>query len=297
MKAALQISNLTKKYNSQLALNNLSFEVNQGEIFGLLGPNGAGKTSLISIITTLESASSGEIKVFGYDVKSQFSQTKRMIGVVTQEIVGHGFFNIEEILTFHSGYYGITNNKEKIFFLLNKLGLFEHRHKKISQLSGGMKRRLMIAKALVHSPKLLLLDEPTAGVDISLRESMWTFVQDLKKEGVTILLTTHYLQEAESLCDRIAVINKGQLCTLKTTQEMLSDLTQRKVTIQLKTPREKINHKYFIDSKGNDVSFMIPSKFTLGALLIESKIQTEEIIDMQVREGSLEEAMKLLLNT
>lgn len=292
---AIEILGLSKNYGNVKALSNLEFSVECGEVFGLLGPNGAGKTSLIAIMTTLEEPSAGTIRIFGHDVLKESHKTKPLVGVVTQEIVTHGFFNLEEILTFHSGYYGLAKNKERIDFLLHRLSLYEHRHKKVSQLSGGMKRRLMIAKALVHSPRILLLDEPTAGVDISLRESLWEFVQELKQQGVTILLTTHYLKEAETLCDRIAVINNGELCCLKPTQTILKELTQREIILELKSAKQ-IQHRYLVASDESKFTFLIPSELQLGEVLREAGVFMEEIIDIQVKEGSLEDAMKLLLS-
>ena len=207
----LKVVNLKKSYGSVHAVNGVSFELNEGEIFGLLGPNGAGKTSIISTIVTLEKPTSGTVEVFGRDVRKDPRFTSTQTGLVPQELINHGYFTLEEILHFHSGYYGIAKNQERIDYLLNKLSLYEHRNKRVRQLSGGMKRRLLIAKALVHSPKLLLLDEPTAGVDIELRETLWSFVRELQKEGMSILLTTHYLEEAEELCDRVAIIDRGEV--------------------------------------------------------------------------------------
>ena len=189
---ALIINELVKNYGAVAAVNNVSFSVDKGEIFGLLGPNGAGKTSIISIITTLEKPSQGQVQVFGHNVVTDSLITKKQVGVVHQEVINSGFFDVEEILNFQSGYYGKRKNKERIDYLLHKLALYPHRHKKVKQLSGGMKRRLMIAKALVHEPQLLLLDEPTAGVDIELRETLWDFVRELRQQGISILLTTHY---------------------------------------------------------------------------------------------------------
>ena len=193
------------------AVKDVQFSIGRGEIFGLLGPNGAGKTSVISMITTLVSMTSGEILIFGKSLLKHPQEVKKLIGVVPQEIVNQGFFNLTEILTFHSGYYGVRNNRAYIDYLLKRLALWEHRNKQVKQLSGGMKRRLMIAKALVHKPRLLLLDEPTAGVDIELRSSLWEFVRELQKEGISILLTTHYLEEAEALCGRVGIIQQGEL--------------------------------------------------------------------------------------
>jgi ABC-2 type transport system ATP-binding protein len=291
---ALEVEGLTKEYGKIKALNELTFAINAGEIFGLLGPNGAGKTSLISILTTVEEPTTGSAKIFGHDVGTESQHTKPILGVVPQEIITHGFFDVQEILRFHSGYYGIRNNDEHIKYLLHKLNLWDHRSKRVKQLSGGMKRRLMIAKALVHKPKLLLLDEPTAGVDIELRESLWEFVRELHRDGLTVLLTTHYLQEAEILCDRIAVINKGELCCLRPTREIISELSRREITITLKSERA-FNHNYLVQLNKNKLSLLAPAKVQVGELLQELDISAPEIVDLQVKEGGLEEAMKLVL--
>lgn len=291
---ALEVNQLTKTYGPIKALKKLTLDIEPGEIFGLLGPNGAGKTSLISILTTLEESSGGSAKIFGFDVEKEPQRTRPLLGVVPQEVVSHGFFDIQEILRFQSGYYGIRNNTEQIQYLLQKLNLWEHRDKRVKQLSGGMKRRLMIAKALVHKPKLLLLDEPTAGVDIELRESLWGFVRELKSAGLSILLTTHYLQEAEMLCDRIAVINKGELICVKSTRDIISELTQREIAISLKNERS-FSHPYLVHQSKNQLRLLVPTQVQIGELLQELNISSSEIIDLQVKEGSLEEAMKHVL--
>jgi len=293
-KKALEVTELTKTYGPVKALNKLSLEIEAGEIFGLLGPNGAGKTSLISILATLEESTCGSAKIFGFDVKHDFKHTKPLLGVVPQEVVSHGFFDLQEILKFQSGYYGIRNNSEQINYLLHKLNLWEHREKKVKQLSGGMKRRLMIAKALVHKPKLLLLDEPTAGVDIQLREVLWDFVRELRSEGLTILLTTHYLHEAEVLCDRIAVIDKGELCCVKSTRDIISELSQREVIISLKTERV-FAHSYLVSQSKSQLRLLVPAHLQIGELLQQLGITLPEIVDLQVKEGGLEEAMKQVL--
>ena len=189
--AALSVTALVKKYEKTEALAGVSLTVKPGEVLGLLGPNGAGKTSLISVVVTLEKATAGQVHVFGHDVAKDAQRAKMRTGWVPQEIINHGFFTVEEILNFHSGYYGVKNPRERVEYLLKSLSLSDHRHKKVKQLSGGMKRRLMIAKALVHRPGLLLLDEPTAGVDVELRTRLWEFVAQLRREGISILLTTH----------------------------------------------------------------------------------------------------------
>ena len=293
----LEVMNLRKTYlkgksGPVEAVKGIDFSIEPGEIFGLLGPNGAGKTTLISMITTLEEPSSGDIQVFGQSILKNPRFTKSQIGVVPQEIVSQGFFNLIEILKFQSGYYGVARNQERIDYLLKRLGLWDHRLKLVKQLSGGMKRRLMIAKALVHKPRLLLLDEPTAGVDLELRTSLWEFVRELQKEGISILLTTHYLQEAEALCGRVGIINHGELSYLGETRSIIQKLTKRTVEMELKSTREwdlPADIK-LLSNKNNQVVFSVPSEMSVGTLLTRLNIPSEQLNDIKTREGSLEEA-------
>lgn len=292
----LEINHLSKKYGSFTAVNNVSFSIEPGEIFGLLGPNGAGKTTIISCITTLEEPTQGEVNVFGHNVVSDTKNAKFNVGVVPQEIVNHGFFSVREILKIHSGYYGVWENSERNDFLLKRLSLWEHKDKKVKQLSGGMKRRLMIAKALVHSPKILLLDEPTAGVDIELRENLWEFVRELQSEGMSILLTTHYLEEAEELCDRIGILQNGHLRKVDKTKNLLQELTQRHVSIQLNKEASDFESPYLIEKKEDVLKLQIPSDLSVGQLLHELKLEMTSIKDLQIQEGSLEDAFRNILH-
>ena len=203
------------------ALNNVSFDIEQGEFFGLLGPNGAGKTTLISILAGLTRATSGSIRVLGSDVQTDFAAARRKLGVVPQELVFDPFFNVREALRFQSGYFGIKNNDAWIDELLHSLGLTDKAHANMRQLSGGMKRRMLVAQALVHKPPVIVLDEPTAGVDVELRQTLWQFIAKLNKQGSTVLLTTHYLEEAEALCSRIAMLKTGNVVALASTSELL----------------------------------------------------------------------------
>ena len=284
----LIIKNLVKTYEikqtgkSVHAVRGVSLEIKAGEIYGLLGPNGAGKTSIISMITTLEKANSGTVQVFGVNVQDDPLYTKKQMGVVHQEVINTGFFTVEEILHFQSGYYGIKKNGERIDYLLNKLGLSDHRSKNVKQLSGGMKRRLMIAKALVHSPKILLLDEPTAGVDVGLRDSLWQFVNQLKNEGIAILLTTHYLEEAEKLCERVGIINKGQILFDGSTKNMIAEYSTKKVFVELKSGLKK--------------TFIEAASMGLVEILEKNSIQYADIKDMRIEEGRLEEAFSKMVN-
>lgn len=295
MSSPLSISHAYKFYEDLCAVNNVSFSIKPGEIFGLLGPNGAGKTSLIHMITTLEKIDSGKIEVFSFNVEEKERQAKLSMGVVPQEMVSHGFFTIEEILQFQSGYYGLWNNQKQICYLLKKLSLWKMRHKRVRQLSGGMKRRLLIAKALVHKPKLILLDEPTAGVDLELRKNLWDFVKELNGEGTTVLLTTHYLEEAEELCDRIAIINKGEIKMLDATKNILKKLTMRKVLINLKHSISLKENRYLLSQDENVLVFEIPQEMSLADLVEKTHLPFDAILDVRIREGKLEDAFSKIV--
>ena len=203
------------------ALNDISLDIEEGEFFGLLGPNGAGKTTLISILAGLVRASSGRVLVQGCDVQADFAAARRKLGVVPQELVFDPFFNVREALRFQSGYFGVKNNDAWIDELLHSLGLADKAGANMRQLSGGMKRRVLVAQALVHKPAIIVLDEPTAGVDVELRQTLWQFIARLNKEGHTVLLTTHYLEEAEALCGRIAMLKRGRVVALDDTSALL----------------------------------------------------------------------------
>ena len=203
------------------ALKNVSLTVEHGEFFGLLGPNGAGKTTMISILAGLTQATSGRASICGYDVMTNYKNSRRSLGVVPQEIVYDPFFTVRETLRLQSGYFGLRNNDDWIDEILHNLGLSDKSDANMRSLSGGMKRRVLVAQALVHRPPVIILDEPTAGVDVDLRRSLWEFISRLNREGHTILLTTHYLEEAEALCGRIAMLRAGEIVALDTTSALL----------------------------------------------------------------------------
>lgn len=219
--SAISFKNLKKNYGSLHALNGINLDIEEGEFFGLLGPNGAGKTTLISILAGLCRASSGTAEILGHDVQTDFRAARRLVGIVPQELVFDPFFNVRETLEFQSGYFGIKNNGDWIDEVMSNLGLTDKADKNMRALSGGMKRRVLVAQALVHRPPVIVLDEPTAGVDVELRQSLWKFISRLNKEGHTIVLTTHYLEEAEELCGRIAMLKKGSIVALDTTANLL----------------------------------------------------------------------------
>jgi ABC-2 type transport system ATP-binding protein len=236
---ALSIQNLTKVYkNGFEALKGISLDVNQGDFFALLGPNGAGKSTTIGVITSLVTKSSGQVKVFDADIDLDSEAAKSYIGLVPQEFNFNGFEQVKHILISQAGYYGMpaSEAEPRADELLKQLGLWEKRHTPSRALSGGMKRRLMIARALVHKPQLLILDEPTAGVDIELRRSMWLFLQAINAQGTTIILTTHYLEEAENLCRNIAIIDKGLIVENTDMKSLLNRLDKETFILDLKTP-------------------------------------------------------------
>ncbi|MBI5447443.1 MAG: ABC transporter ATP-binding protein [Gammaproteobacteria bacterium] len=236
---ALQIESLNKTYkNGVVALQDICFSVAKGDFFALLGPNGAGKSTTIGIITSLVNKSSGRIRVFNHDIDTHPSEAKQCIGVVPQEFNFNIFEKVEQILINQAGYYGIPYRiaKKRTEHYLKRLGLWNKRHSNARDLSGGMKRRLMIARALIHEPKLLILDEPTAGVDIELRRSLWDFVREINEKGTTIILTTHYLEEAESLCRNIAIINHGKIIEHTEKHTLLNKLKKEHFILYLRDP-------------------------------------------------------------
>ncbi|MHA7682064.1 ABC transporter ATP-binding protein [Cupriavidus sp. PET2-C1] len=219
---AIELKDVRKRYRNLQALKGVSFTVERGEFFGLLGPNGAGKTTLISILAGLNRADSGSVSVLGHDVVSDYRLARRMLGVVPQELVFDPFFTVRETLRLQSGYFGLTRNDDWIDEIMANLDLTNKADANMRQLSGGMKRRVLVAQALVHRPPVIVLDEPTAGVDVELRQTLWKFISRLNREGHTIILTTHYLEEAEALCDRIAMLKFGEVVALDRTSNLLS---------------------------------------------------------------------------
>ena len=222
--SAIEIRNVKKRYKDLQALKGVSLTVEEGEFFGLLGPNGAGKTTLISILAGLARADAGSIAVRGHDVVSDFRDARRALGVVPQELVFDPFFTVRETLRIQSGYFGLRNNDAWIDEIMANLDLTDKADANMRALSGGMKRRVLVAQALVHRPPVIVLDEPTAGVDVELRQTLWKFISRLNREGHTIVLTTHYLEEAEALCDRIAMLRRGEVVALERTSTLLQAL-------------------------------------------------------------------------
>ncbi|MBV9891842.1 MAG: ABC transporter ATP-binding protein [Rhizobacter sp.] len=237
---AVSFVNVAKTYTSSRgdvrALDDVTFDIAQGEFFGLLGPNGAGKTTLISILAGLARATAGRVAVLGHDVQTQYAAARRLLGVVPQELVFDPFFTVREALRIQSGYFGVRGNEAWIDELLANLGLADKAQANMRQLSGGMKRRVLVAQALVHRPPVIVLDEPTAGVDVELRQTLWQFIARLNREGHTVLLTTHYLEEAEALCGRIAMLKQGRVVALDRTSALLAGTASTMLRFKLDKP-------------------------------------------------------------
>ena len=278
-KNVLTVENLTKIYSNSKtkkenkALSNLNFEVKQGEVFGLLGPNGAGKTTFLSILGGTVIKTAGNINVWGFDLDKNPRQVRASLGIVPQEVNLDAFFSPQQLLELQAGLYGITK-KDRITELILKMVALEDKAKAYSRsLSGGMKRRLLIAKAMVHQPPILILDEPTAGVDVELRNNLWENVKELNKEGVTIILTTHYLVEAQEMCDRIAILDKGNLVALDTTERLLARIQTKKIKFKVKD--FDLNNK--LSMKG--IEFNIISKNMIRVSYKKNSLDFTEIIN------------------
>ena len=279
-KIALSTENLTKIYSknnsldkSILALNKLNLEVNQGEIFGLLGPNGAGKTTFINILGGTVIKTSGKVRLWSFDLDNNPRQVRASIGIVPQEVNFDPFFSPRKLLELQAGFYGVKKENRITDLILKMVSLEKQANSYARSLSGGMKRRLLIAKAMVHQPPILILDEPTAGVDVELRKNLWGNVKELNKLGVTIILTTHYLYEAQEMCDRIGIINKGNLVALNTTQKLLEQIETKKIKFKVK------NFNNFEKIKFNDVKF-IKDDSEIIAIYNKNKFKFDEIINI-----------------
>jgi ABC-2 type transport system ATP-binding protein len=292
--AAIQITNVKKSYKSLRALDGVSLNIEQGEFFGLLGPNGAGKTTLISIIAGLNRADSGNVTIHGHDVVDDYRQARMRLGVVPQELVFDPFFSVRETLRMQSGYFGVKKNDDWIDEIMHNLDLTSKADVNTRALSGGMKRRVLVAQALVHKPPVIVLDEPTAGVDVELRQTLWKFVERLNREGHTVVLTTHYLEEAQALCNRIAMLKAGQVVALDTTaalikrisgSQLVVDLGQGKLPDGLKSlvshPEELIN--------GGTYTLRVNSFPEVEPILRALREAGAVIEDMQLKQADLED--------
>ena len=305
-KIALSAGNLTKIYSknnsldkSVLALNKLNLEVKQGEIFGLLGPNGAGKTTFINILGGTVIKTSGKVELWGFDLDNNPRQVRASIGIVPQEVNFDPFFSPRKLLELQAGFYGVKKENRITDLILKMVSLEKQANSYARSLSGGMKRRLLIAKALVHQPPILILDEPTAGVDVELRKNLWENVKELNKLGVTIILTTHYLYEAQEMCDRIGIINKGNLVALNTTQKLLEQIETKKIKFKVKNfnnfEKIKLNNVKFIKDDSEIIAIYNKNKFKFDEIINIVK-KNVEILDISTDDADLEDVFLEVTN-
>ena len=300
----LSINGLSKRYNDgQVALENVSFDVKEGEILALLGPNGAGKTTLISAVCGLVVPTAGQVTVGGFDTRLNYRLARSLIGLVPQEIALEPFEKVINTVRFSRGLFGKSPNDDQIEIVLRQLSLWDKKDSKILQLSGGMKRRVLIAKALAHEPRVLFLDEPSAGVDVELRRDMWKLVSDLKSQGVTIILTTHYIEEAEAIADRVGVISKGKLILLEEKKALMKRMGRKKVEISLQSPIAVIpaklqNFDLYLSDDGLTINYLYDAKASsneITKLLNEISISNLQISDLKTSQSSLEEIFVSLI--
>ncbi len=287
MSAAIRVQGLVKQFRQVRALNDIDLEIKQGEFFGLLGPNGAGKTTLISILAGLTHATHGIAEIMGFDVTRDYRRSRRALGMVPQELVYDPFFTARETLRLQSGYFGIRKNDDWIDHILDHLGLTEHADKNMRTLSGGMKRRVLVAQALVHKPPVIVLDEPTAGVDVDLRQTLWEFIRSLNREGHTVVLTTHYLEEAETLCERIAMLKQGRVVALDSTRNLLSRRHEHQATLKLDgTPPDELGLKA---RQGGTWVYVFQEYAQLEPMLAAIRKAGLTVQEMQLAEPDLED--------
>jgi len=295
MNSALKIESLHKVYDNGFeALKSIDLNIEQGDFFALLGPNGAGKSTTLGIVSSLVNKTSGKISIFGYDIDTDLVMAKTCLGVVPQEFNFNQFEKVYDILIAQAGYYGIPAKVAHIRAekYLKKLGLWDKRNMASRQLSGGMKRRLMISRALIHEPRLLILDEPTAGVDIELRKSMWEFLVQINKQGTTIILTTHYLEEAEALCKNIAIIDEGRILLNTSKRDLLHQLNSQTFVIETLNPLDKVpDLKGFYCKAGEDGSILVevPKGIALNLLFNALGSQGIDVMSIRARSNRLEE--------
>jgi len=298
-KNALKVEKLTKIYsqkssNQIKALNNLNLEVKEGEIFGLLGPNGAGKTTFLNILAGTVIKNSGTVNVWGYDLDKNPRQVRSSIGIVPQEVNLDPFFSPKNLLELQAGLYGIPKKDRVTDFILKLVSLEKQANSYARSLSGGMRRRLLIAKAMVHRPPILVLDEPTAGVDVQLRQNLWDNVKELNKQGVTIILTTHLMYEAEEMCNKIAILNKGNLVTLDTTDNLLDRIKTKKIIFKVKKivtiNQKNLNGIKFSYESNNEITVLYErKKHKIDEIINKVKNAGMEIYDISTEEGDLED--------
>jgi ABC-2 type transport system ATP-binding protein len=297
MKPAIQFNGIHKSFGSLQALKDINLTIDQGEFFALLGPNGAGKSTLISILAGLIKPSAGNISVMGFDVVTQYQQARQLLGIVPQELVFDPFFNVREMLRFQAGYFGHgPENDAWVDEILEGLGLSDKAHVNMRKLSGGMKRRALIAQALAHKPPVIVLDEPTAGVDVELRQMMWKFIKKLNKEGHTIILTTHYLEEAETLCSRVGMMKQGEIVALDSTANLLKKFAGKQLRLTLGDVVLPVNIQALLRSQESGIyTFALNDMAQIELVLSSLRSGDIKVIDMQLNEVDLEDVFMSLV--
>ena len=293
MEKAIVFKNIKKSYGSVQAVNGINLTIYQGEFFGLLGPNGAGKSTLINMLAGIVKSTSGTIKAMGFDVEKNYQEARHSLGIVPQELVFDPFFNVREMLRFQAGYFGKgRENYDWIDEILERLDLTEKAFTNMRQLSGGIKRRALIAQALAHRPPIIVLDEPTAGVDVELRQRLWAFMKDLNQSGHTIVLTTHYLEEAENLCKRIAMVNRGKLVALDDTKKLIRKNSAKNLNIKIDSLDEqkilKILKSFKVFIKNEILSISLENLEELNDIIVLLKKNKIKFFDIQTTEPDLE---------
>lgn len=292
MKKAIVFNKVKKNFGNLEALKGVDLTIDEGEFFALLGPNGAGKSTLINILAGLAKPTSGSIKVMGYDVIQDYQNARRSLGIVPQELVFDPFFNVREMLRFQAGYFGkARENDDWIDEVIEGLDLQDKTNTNMRMLSGGMKRRALIAQALVHKPPVIVLDEPTAGVDVELRKKLWQFIKKLNQKGHTIVLTTHYLEEAETLCNRVAMMDHGEIVALDKTKNLLNRFSAKNLNLRLDLKGQKIPlklQKLIQNSENHSISFLIEEIADVEFIVSELKKSKIKILDMELTNSDLE---------
>lgn len=297
MLPAILIRDIHKHFGQLHALKGVNLTIEQGEFFALLGPNGAGKSTLINILAGLTRPSSGRIEVLGHDVVTQYQQARQLLGIVPQELVFDPFFNVREMLRFQAGYFGRgRENDAWIDEILEGLGLADKAHTNMRRLSGGMKRRALIAQALAHKPPVIVLDEPTAGVDVELRQLMWNFIRKLNRDGHTIILTTHYLEEAETLCNRVAMLKQGEIIALDSTANLLSRFAGKVLQLKLGDVTLPASMHAMLKSHASGIfTFHLQDMMQIEAILSGLRVENIRVEDMQIHEADLEDVFLALV--
>ena len=297
MLPAIEVRGVSKAYGSVQALSGIDLDVTQGEFFALLGPNGAGKTTLISLISGLARADTGSVRVMGHHVVTDYQQARRSLGVVPQELVFDPFFTVRETLRLQSGYYGLRRNDDWIDEILERLALASKADANMRSLSGGMKRRVLVAQALVHKPPVIILDEPTAGVDVDLRQGLWEFIRQLNEEGHTIVLTTHYLEEAESLCTRIGMLKLGRMVVLESTENLLKRFSGLNLRLRMVGESLPDSLQPLLAAPGRDGEWVLALRdcAQVEEVLAELRRENREIAGMELAQPDLEEVFMSIM--